>query len=81
MNYLDCFKDVDDELGAAECIHCLQKFGETVLYDDGKKRLILWREVYDQTPEKYMEKLTKILKIDSREKYEEIDRRFNLTMY
>ncbi len=81
MNYLDCFKDMHDELSAAECIHCLQKFGETILYDDDKKRLVMWREIYDKEPEEYMKKLTEIFKIDSREKYEEIDKEYNLTMY
>lgn len=43
MSYLDCFNDLEDALSAAEAIHCIQKYGETVLYDDTKKRLISQR--------------------------------------
>ena len=63
MSYLDCFNDLEDALSAAEAIHCIQKYGETVLYDDTKKRLILWREQYDKAPEKYMIKISELKNI------------------
>ncbi len=81
MSYLDCFNDLEDALSAAEAIHCIQKYGETVLYDDTKKRLILWREQYDRAPEKYMIKISELLNINSRESYEKADKEYNLTMY
>ncbi len=81
MSYLDCFKDLEDGLSAAEAIHCIQKHGETVLYDNNKKRLVLWREQYDPEPEKYMIKISNLLNINSRESYERADKEYNLTMY
>jgi len=81
MSYIDCFKDLKDALSAAEAIHCVQKYGETVLYDDNKNRLILWREEYDNEPEKYMIKISELLNINSRESYEIADKEYNLTMY
>jgi len=81
MSYIDCFGDLEDALSAAEAIHCIQKYGETVLYDDNKKRLILWREEYDKEPEKYMIKISELLNINSKESYEIADKEYNLTMY
>jgi hypothetical protein len=81
MNYLDCFKDISDAQEAAEAIHCVQKCGETVLYDKGEKRLILWREIYDKSPEEHMIKISKLLEINSQESYEAADKLYNLTMY
>ncbi|EQB74096.1 MAG: hypothetical protein AMDU4_FER2C00028G0003 [Ferroplasma sp. Type II] len=81
MSYLDCFKNITDADQAAEAIHCIQKCGETVLYDDTEKRLILWREIYDKSPEEHMIKISKLLEISSRETYEAADKRYNLTMY
>lgn len=81
MSYLDCFKNITDAEQAAEAIHCIQKCGETILYDDKEKRLILWREIYDKSPEEHMIKISKLLEIDSRESYEVADKTYNLTMY
>jgi hypothetical protein len=81
MNYLNCFKDISDAQEAAEAIHCIQKCGETVLYDRDQKRLILWREIYDKSPEEHMIKISKLLGINSQESYEAADKLYNLTMY
>jgi len=81
MNYLNCFTNISTAEEAAEAIHCIQKCGETVLYDDKAKRLVLWREIYDKSPEEQMIKISKLLEINSRESYETSDKRYNLTMY
>lgn len=79
---MECFEHLENnEDSAAECIHCLRKNGEQILYSDTLKRLILAREVYDPSISEYMVKLTSLLEIRSREDYEKADRRFNLTMY
>ncbi len=81
MSYIDCFKNISDALEAAEAIHCVQKCGETVLYDNDKKRLILWREMYDNSSEEHMIKISTLLNINSQESYEVADKLYNLTMY
>lgn len=78
----ECFKHLkDDEESAAECVHCLKKNGEQVIFDDHEKRLKLGREAYDDTYTEQITRVSKILGINSRESYEEADRKFNLTMY
>jgi hypothetical protein len=81
MNYKECFNNISDADEAAEAIHCIQKYGETVLFDDTEKRLILWREIYDKSPEEHMIKISNLLGIKSQESYEEADKVYNLTMY
>jgi hypothetical protein len=78
---MNCFTNINTAEEAAEAIHCIQKCGETVLYDDKEKRLVLWREIYDKSPEEQMIKISKLLEINSRESYETSDKRYNLTMY
>ena len=39
MNYLNCFNNINTADEAAEAIHCIQKCGETVLYNDKEKML------------------------------------------
>jgi hypothetical protein len=78
---MECFNNISNAYEAAEAIHCIQKCGETVLYDDSKKRLMLWREIYDKSPEEHMIKISKLLEINSRESYEAADKLYNLTMY
>lgn len=81
-DFEDCFHHLkEDEESAAECIHCLKKHGEQVLFDDHENRLKLGREVYDDTYTEKMKQLSTILGIVSRESYEKADRKFNLTMY
>ncbi len=77
-----CFSHLEStEESAAECIHCLKKHGEQVLFDDNEKRLKMGREIYDKKYSGEMKTLTQILGISTREKYEEMDRKYNLTMY
>lgn len=77
-----CFSHLEStEESAAEAIHCLKKHGEQVLFDDEEKRLKLGREVYDGKYAGEMKTLSQILGIDSRKLYEEMDRKYNLTMY
>ncbi|MEM0133249.1 hypothetical protein [Acidiplasma sp.] len=81
-SYTECFEELkDDPLSAAECIHCLQKHGEVVIFSDEKKRLILWREEFDNYPVPFMEKISQLLEIHTRDDYEKMDKKFNLTMY
>ncbi len=81
-NFEKCFSHLEDnEESAAECIHCLKKHGEQVLFDEAEKRLKMGREAYDRKYAGEMKTLTQILGISSREKYEEMDRKYNLTMY
>lgn len=82
MSYKECFAAVrDDEDQAGECIHCLRKNGEVIFFSDEKKRLVLGRELYDQSDADQMAKLSSILGIGDRKSYEKMDRKFNLTMY
>ncbi len=82
MSYKECFDTVrDDEDQAAECIHCLRKYGEIIFFSSEKKRLALGRELYDQSDASEMAKLSSILGIGDRKSYEEMDRKYNLTMY
>ncbi|MCL4306869.1 MAG: hypothetical protein M1302_01160 [Candidatus Thermoplasmatota archaeon] len=78
----DCFSHIEEnEESAAECIHCLKKHGEQVMYDPVQKRLILGREIYDDSYAKAMQTLTDLLRITSLEDYQAMDRKYNLTMY
>ncbi|MGC8515022.1 MAG: hypothetical protein ACP5OC_02670 [Thermoplasmata archaeon] len=82
MSYKDCFAEMkDDEDEVAECIHCLRKHGQIVYFRDDLKRLALGREEYDQSDADEMAKMSSILGISDRKSYEEMDRKFNLTMY
>lgn len=78
-----CFSHLEgsNEDAAAECIHCLKKNGEQVLYDDREKRLKLGREMFDDKYSGEMKKITEIFGISNRDEYEAADRKFNLTMY
>lgn len=81
-NFDECFKHLGDtDESAAECIHCLKKNGEQVIFDTEKKRLKLGRELFDEKYVEYMETITKLLEIESVEDYEKADKKFNLTMY
>ena len=81
-NFEHCFSHLEDnEESAAECIHCLKKHGEKILFDDVEKRLKMGREAYDRKYAGEMKTLTQILGVSTREKYEEMDRKYNLTMY
>ncbi len=78
--FMKCFEHAKDEESAAECIHCLRRYGEQVMFDDGKGRLALGRELYeDHTAE--MTKITELLGIKNRSDYEIADKKYNLTMY
>ncbi|MGC8608385.1 MAG: hypothetical protein ACP5UV_00765 [Thermoplasmata archaeon] len=81
MSFEECFKDVEDEETAAECVHCLKKYGEQVIYSDELGRLMLGRELYDHRFDDDMKKLTIYLNIRNRSDYELMDSTYNLTMY
>lgn len=82
MTFEECFSELkDDQESAAECIHCLRKYGENILFSRERKRIILARELWDERPSAHMKKISEILGIDSIEKYQEMDSKFNLTMY
>lgn len=82
MSYSECFEDLKDEPeSAAECIHCLKKHGENIIFSRVKKRLVLERETYDPKHADDMKKISKILGISTLERYIEMDKKFNLTMY
>lgn len=81
-NFDECFEHLEDtEESAAECIHCLKKHGEQVMFDGELKRLKLGRELFDPQYSKHMERITELLNIKSIEDYELADKKFNLTMY
>lgn len=78
----ECFSHLkEDEESAAECIHCLKKYGEQIFFDDHQMRLALGRELYDSTYQEAMRTLTDLLDIKSREDYTLVDKKYNLTMY
>ncbi|MCL4315053.1 MAG: hypothetical protein M1454_04940 [Candidatus Thermoplasmatota archaeon] len=80
--FKECFKQLENnEDSAAECIHCLKKNGEQILYSDSLKRLIIAREASNPELSEYMTRISALLEIRSREDYEKADRKFNLTMY
>lgn len=77
-----CYTSMEEnEEGAAECIHCMKKYGEQIYFDRELKRLKLGREAYDPQYGEVMEKISRLLGIESLESYEEMDRKYNLTMY
>ena len=77
-----CFSHLKkDEESAAECIHCLRKHGEQVLFDREEHRLKLGREKYDARYAGEMKAISETLGIKSLEDYERMDRKYNLTMY
>lgn len=77
-----CFSHLEeDEESAAECIHCLKKYGEQVFFDDTQGRLVMGREMYDDSYSSAMKALTELLKIRTRSDYEAMDKKYNLTMY
>lgn len=77
-----CFSHLESsEESAAHCIHCLKKHGEQVLFDTEEKRLKLGRESFDKKYSGEMKTLTQLLGINSRETYENMDKKYNLTMY
>lgn len=82
MSYEECFHELKDEPeSAAECIHCLKKHGENVIFSPERKRLFLERELYDESHSGDMKRISEVLDITTLERYREIDRKFNLTMY
>ncbi|BAB60268.1 TVG1156448 [Thermoplasma volcanium GSS1] len=81
MSFEECFNKVEDEEEAAECIHCLKKYGEQIMFDEDHGRLVLGREIYDGRFKGQMENLTKLLGIRNRKDYEYVDKKYNLTMY
>ena len=77
---MKCFDHAKDEESAAECIHCLRRYGEQVMFDESKGRLKLGREIYeDHTAE--MTRISELLGIKTRSDYESVDKKYNLTMY
>ena len=77
-----CFSHLEeDEESAAECIHCLKKYGEQIFFDQAQGGLVMGREMYDDSYSGAMKTLTDILKIKTRADYESMDRKYNLTMY
>lgn len=77
-----CFSHLEStEESAAECIHCLKKHGEQILYDETEKRLKMGRELFDKKYAGEMKTLSQVLGINSRQSYEEMDKKYNLTMY
>lgn len=81
-NFEECFSELEStEESAAEVIHCLKKHGEQVLFDHEEKRLKLGREMFDRKHADSMKAISEILKIESLEDYERMDRKYNLTMY
>lgn len=79
--FTECFEEAKDEESAAECIHCLRKHGEAVMFSQDKGRIILGRESWDKTVSGEMERISGLLGINSSEKYKEMDEKYNLTMY
>ncbi|AKA48809.1 hypothetical protein IX51_06475 [uncultured archaeon] len=77
-----CYEDLEStEESAAECIHCMKKYGEQIFFDREAGRLKLGREVYDRKYSGIMETLSNVMGIDSLETYEKMDKKYNLTMY
>ncbi len=81
MSFEECFEEAKNEETAAECIHCLKRYGEQVIYSDDLGRLMLGRELYDHRFEEDMKKITAYLGIKNRSDYELMDKVYNLTMY
>lgn len=82
MSYEECFEELeDDPESAAECVHCLKKHGENVVFSVERKRLFLERELYDESHSDDMKRLSDILGIKTLERYRDMDKKFNLTMY
>lgn len=80
-DFIDCFKGVDNEEEAAECVHCLKKHGEIVMFSAEKSRLELGRELYDQKVSSSMDHISRLLNIHDLASYRQADEKFNLTMY
>lgn len=76
-----CLEHVGGEEEAAEAVHCLKKYGEIVMFSPEQHRLVLGREIYDNSVSKAMENLSRALGITDLESYHEADRKYNLTMY
>lgn len=82
MSYEKCFEELEEEPeSAAECIHCLKKHGENIIFSLERKRLFLERELFDESHTGDMKKISKLLDIKTVERYREADKKFNLTMY
>ncbi len=81
MSFEECFEEAKNEETAAECIHCLKRYGEQVIYSDDLGRLMLGRELYDHRFDEEMKKITEYLGIKNRSDYEMMDKVYNLTMY
>lgn len=80
--FTDCFEEFNgEEHESAEIIHKLRKFGEQIYFSDSLKRLVLGREIYQPEYGEIMEKISGSLGISDRESYEEMDKKYNLTMY
>jgi hypothetical protein len=80
--FTDCFEDFNgEEHESAEIIHHLRKFVEQVYFSDSLGRLVLGREIYDPQYGEIMQKISTSLHISDRKSYEEMDRKYNLTMY
>ena len=86
-NVEQVFKGVENAEEVAEKIHELKKVGYQFLYSGRLKRLIIGQEwpyieKNQESPyEAVMSKVSRVLGIESRQTYEEVDERYNLTMY
>ena len=81
------FSNLEKPEEVAERIHEMKKEGYQFLYSDKAKRLIIGEEwpyiegKEDSPYESIMKKVSEILGISNRKTYEEVDERYNLTMY
>ncbi len=86
MNVEELSKITEPEKMAEE-IHLLKKVGEQFFFSEKAGRLIIGREYPfiengQKSPyEDVMKHVSEVLGIRDRKSYEEVDRRYNLTMY
>ena len=67
--------------GVALAIPIIILYFGGIYFREDLKRIALGREEYDQSDAAEMARMSSILGISDRKSYEEIDRKFNLTMY
>ena len=85
--HIEDLVEIQEQKEIAEAIHELKKEGEQFLFWDSERRLIVAREIPQIMKnkktgyEKVMTHVSKVLEIKDRKSYEEMDVRYNLTMY
>ncbi|MGC8663548.1 MAG: hypothetical protein ACP5SF_03265 [Thermoplasmata archaeon] len=70
-----------DEETAAEVLRCFKEWAEDIYFNEDDGRLMLAREVWDNSITKIMKEISEKLNIKTRDDFIKLKEKYNLTMY